>query len=153
MVANDALFELVNALDCVSETLTDMTRVLDSQRDAVSRNDLTLLLAITGEQEELTARLERCERRRQHAQETIERELEVVGVRAIIAALPETLPFRARLTELADEIGPKVQMLHEHSQRSSQLLKASIEHAQRSRSYLLRLAGTEPTYTAPLLTP
>ena len=153
MVANDVLFELVNSLDCVSTTLTDMARVLDAQRQAVAVNDLTQLLVITGEQEELTARLERCERRRQHAQENIERELEVIGVRAIVAALPETLPFRVRLAELADEIGPKVQLLQEHGQRSSQLLRASIEHAQRSRSYLLRLAGTEPTYTAPLVTP
>jgi flagellar biosynthesis/type III secretory pathway chaperone len=152
MVANDQLFELINALDCVSATLSEMARVLDAQRDAVSANDLAQLLDITSEQEELTARLERCERRRQHAQGTIEQELEVVGVRAIVAALPESLHFRTRLSELANEIGPKVRELHQHSQRSSQLLKASIQHSQRSRSYLLRLAGTEPAYAAPLLT-
>jgi flagellar biosynthesis/type III secretory pathway chaperone len=153
VVANDALFELVNSLGCVSATLTDMAVVLDSQRQAVAENDLTRLLAITSEQEELTARLERCERPRQHVQEKIEQELEVTGVRAIIAALPEMLLFRIRLAELVDEIGPKVQVLHQHSQRSSQLLKVSIKRAHRARSYVLRLAGTEPTRTAPLVTP
>lgn len=152
MVANDVLFELINALDSVSTTLSDMSRVLDDQRVAVAANDLTRLLAVTSEQEELSARLERCERRRQLAQSHIERELEVAGVRAIVAALPETLQFRARLTELADEIGPKVRALQEQRQRSSALLRASIDNAQRTRSYLLRLAGNEPTYAAPLLT-
>ncbi|MFN0073197.1 MAG: flagellar export chaperone FlgN [Chloroflexota bacterium] len=152
MVANDVLFELINALDSVSTTLSDMSRVLDAQRAAVAENNLAHLLTITSEQEELSARLERCERRRQHAQEHIERELEVVGVRASVAALPETLHFRARLAELADEIGPKVRALQAQSQRSSDLLRSTIENAHKTRSYLLRLAGNEPTYAAPLLT-
>lgn len=152
MVANDTLFELINALDTVSATLTDMSRVLEAQRAAVAANDLSRLLIVTNEQEELTARLERCERRRQQVQDAVERELEVVGVRAIVSALPDALPFRGRLATLADEIGPKVQLLQEQSRRSAQLLRTAIDTAQRTRGHLLRLAGAEPAYTAPLLT-
>jgi flagellar biosynthesis/type III secretory pathway chaperone len=151
-VANDALFELVNALDCVSMTLSEMTRVLEAQREAVSLNDLSRLLVVTGEQDELTAQLERCDRRRQRAQARIERHLEVVGLRAIIAALPDALQFRTRLTELADAIRPKTQALREHGRFPSQIQIASIEQAQQSRAYLLQEAGGEPAYAAPLFT-
>jgi len=152
MVANDALFELVNALDCVSMTLSEMTRVLEAQREAVSLNDLSRLLVVTGEQDELTAQLERCDRRRQRAQAHIERDLGVVGLRAVIAALPDALQFRTRLTELADAIGPKTEALREHGRFPSQLQIASIEQARQSRAYLLQEGGREPAYAAPLFT-
>jgi hypothetical protein len=103
---------------------------------------MTRLLTITGVQEKLTARVERRKRWRQHAQENIKHELEVSKLRALVVALP---PVRVRLTELVDEFAPKVQVLHPYSQRSSQVLKASIAHPQRSRSHRLRLTKTEST--------
>jgi hypothetical protein len=134
MVANAELCELIGALESISTTLSEMSLVLEAQREAVFTNDLSRLLYITNEQEELTARLKRCERRRRHTQEHIEHELGATGVFAIVASLPESLHLRIRLSDLISEIGRQVRALHEHSHRSSQLLKASIQQAERSRS-------------------
>ena len=145
MVANVQIRELIDALESISTTLSDMSLALEAQREAVFTNDLSRLLYVRNEQEGLTARLERHERRRKQIQEHIEHELGVTGVLAIAASLPESLNFRVRLADLASEIGRKVRALHEHNHRSSQLLKACIQarrfRLDQDRSYIVLAAG------------
>ena len=71
---------------------------------------------------------------------------------AIVAALPDSLQPRSRLAELADEMGSKVHDLQRQNHRSSELLTSAIDQARRTRSFLLRLNGSTPTYSAPVLT-
>lgn len=149
MAASNALVELVGTLQEVSTTLLEMRSTLADQRDAVASNDLPRLLTITGQQEELSARLARLERHRQRTQDVLERELRVSGVRQIADRLTENEPFGARLAVLADSVSNQVVELQRENRRSSDLLRSSIELAQRSRAYLLRLSGSEPTYLPP----
>jgi hypothetical protein len=147
MTDNDPLRELTETLEGVSSTLQEMRAVLVDQRDAVASNDLSRLLTITGQQEELGARLIRLERRHQRVRGALEQRLGVRGVRQIARRLSDgDASAGGGLESLAETVATELVELQHESRRSSELLRSNIELAQRTRAYLLRISGAQSTY-------
>lgn len=133
--------ELEAVLGQLLPALARLREVAADQRAAVAAGDLRGLLALTAEQEALAARLARLERRR-------------LGLQARRGAEPglEDGPVSARadpLAVLVAEIGASVAELRAEHERAATTLGAAAEVARRARSFLERLGGAQPAYTAP----
>lgn len=114
------------------------------QRAVIVRGDLRPLLAITAELDDASVRVERLEQRRRAIQASLEAELGVEGLRALVARADTA--HRGRLLVLLDQLGTVVPNLQEQGGRNAALLGSAIDLARRTRATLERLSGTNATY-------
>jgi hypothetical protein len=138
--------ELALLLQQVNPTLDRLCGLLATQRRAVGDGDLQRFLVLTIEEEEETARLAQLEHRRQQLQVLLERNLQVQGLQEIgRRALPPGPEQDEFLLQVAN-LQRLVVKLHQENGRCAALLTAAIEMAQRTRTFLTRITGTEPAY-------
>ncbi|HLI28755.1 MAG TPA: flagellar export chaperone FlgN [Chloroflexota bacterium] len=143
-----AMNELEGALSDLVPVLSQLRALLIAQREAIAAGDLSRLLAVTTEQEEASARLQFLEQRRARLQAELEATLAVRGLRALAAAALPEVTRREEFLAIAQEMLRTAVALHAESERAAVLLTAAIEVSLRTRGFLHRSSGGEPSYSA-----
>lgn len=130
---------LVPALERLHEAQVEQRRVIVG-------GDLTSIASANATIEEASARVATLEQRRQLAQEALEAQLGVQGLRAIINTADIDPADRERLGQQLGQVARLVRVLREQGRQNAELLEAAIGLARKTRSTLERLSGTQPTY-------
>src|SRR4051794_31327269 len=149
MTAAVAVEALETTLRQLAPTMERLRCLLVEQRQALAAGDLQQILALTVEQEDTTARLAHLERRRQKIQADLEARYAVHGLTRLADLAGRDDDERTHLHALVVELRRQVVGLHQENERSAALLTAAIEVAQRTRTNLARLSGSQPAYSRP----
>jgi flagellar biosynthesis/type III secretory pathway chaperone len=124
------------ALVDVHATLAALLAAADEQHVAVVARDRQRLEGVTNQQERLSTRLERAERKR----------LELLGERTIAAAVADEPPHVAALVI---EIADNVRTLQRKHQQTANLIEQSVKLNAHTIDFLKRLVGAmAPAYGA-----
>ncbi len=133
------LVPLVPALERLHEAQVEQRRVIVG-------GDLNSIAAANATIEEASARVATLEQRRQTAQEELEGQLGVYGLRAVLDAAAVDPTDRARLGRQLGHVARLVQALREQGRQNAELLEAAIGLARKTRLTLQRLGGIDATY-------
>ena len=127
------------ALLDVQNTLAALLSAADAQYAAVVERDRARLEDVTRQQEVLSARLERAERRRLEV-------LDGAPLQRVAADLPA--PSAQRISNLTQAIATSVRSLQEQHAQTSTLLERSIDLANETVGFLQRLVVAQaPVYS------
>ncbi|MDQ3810495.1 MAG: flagellar export chaperone FlgN [Chloroflexota bacterium] len=131
----DRQSELETALLDVHGALTSLVAAADEQYAAVAERDRERMEGVTRQQERISTRLERAERRRREA----------LAGRSLAVALADE---PARVAALAKTIALAARVLRDKHARTASLIEASVELNAHTIDFLQRLAGVNasPVY-------
>ncbi len=128
---NAALEGVEASLACLKDLHAQLLSAAEAKREAMIRNNLEAMEEILQAEQELIARVEEEEAKRQQYAETLRRELGIEANPVKLVMIVEKLPAAEgeRLSRLREGLKEVIEKLRYRSRQNAELIRVGIDHA------------------------